>query len=238
MESKTAAIVLAGGSGRRMNANTKKQYIQIQGKPMLYYALAAFEKSGVDEITLVVAPGDEQYCQKEIVEKYHLRKVKAITAGGKERYHSVFNGLQVLCNIDYVLIHDAARPFLTQEIITQTMECVKQYQACVVAVPSKDTIKISDESGFVQTTPPRRFVWNIQTPQAFSFSLIWEAYQKLFSMEESLREKLEITDDAMAVEQTMHVPIKLLHGSYDNIKITTPEDLMGVEQRSFELGNH
>ena len=234
MNEKTAAIVLAGGSGSRMNSRTKKQYIEIQGKPMLFYSLAAFEKSNVDEIALVVSPGDEQFCREEIVAKYKIKKVNVITSGGKERYHSVYNGLQALNKIDYVLIHDAARPFLTQQIINQTMECVKQYQACIVAVPSKDTIKIGDENGFVQSTPPRRLLWNIQTPQAFSFSLIWEAYQKLFSMEENLREKLEITDDAMTIEQMMHVPVKLLQGSYDNIKITTPEDLKGVEQYSFE----
>lgn len=234
MKIQTAAIVLAGGSGRRMNSDTKKQYLKIQGKPMLYYSLAAFEKSDVEKIIIVVSPGDEQYCLEQIVRRYHFKKIDKIVAGGRERYHSVYHGLQAVENAEYVLIHDAARPFLTQDVIAQTLECVRRYKACVVAVPSKDTIKIGDENGFIQSTPPRRFVWNIQTPQAFSFALVWEAYQKFFKMEETKRERLSITDDAMIVEHITGKPIKLLEGSYANIKITTPEDLRGMEAYSFE----
>lgn len=221
---KYTAIVLAAGVGKRMNSKIQKQYMLLGGKPVLFYALDAFEKSRVDEIILVVGKGEIEYCRKEIVEKYKFHKVSKIVEGGKERYHSVYEGLKAIDTADYVLIHDGARPFLNQQILKRTMETVKQYQACVVGMPVKDTIKITTEDGFSKETPERKHVWMIQTPQCFSYSLIFEAYQKMLQNEDAT-----ITDDAMVLEKVKGLPVKMVEGSYRNIKITTPEDLLVAE---------
>ena len=218
---KYAAIVLAAGSGKRMNSQVHKQYLIIQDRPVLYYSLKAFEDSAVDEIVLVVGKGEEEFCRKEIVDKYGISKVKAIVEGGKERYHSVFEGLKQTSDADYVLIHDGARPFVNQDIIRRCMQEVQKYQACVVGMPVKDTIKIADEEGYAKQTPDRKNVWMIQTPQTFSYALIYEAYEEMLKTEDAA-----ITDDAMVLERTKGKKSKLIEGSYRNIKITTPEDLL------------
>lgn len=221
---KYTAIVLAAGVGKRMNSKIQKQYMLLGGKPVLFYALDAFEKSRVDEIILVVGKGEIEYCRKEIVEKYKFHKVTKIVEGGKERYHSVYEGLKAMDTADYVLIHDGARPFLNQQILKRTMEAVKQYQACVVGMPVKDTIKITTEDGFSKETPERKHVWMIQTPQCFSYPLIFDAYEKMLRNEDAT-----ITDDAMVLEKVKGLPVKMVEGSYRNIKITTPEDLLVAE---------
>ena len=218
---KYTAIVLAAGSGKRMNSQVHKQYLIIQDRPVLYYSLKAFEDSAVDEIVLVVGKGEEEFCRKEIVDKYGISKVKAIVEGGKERYHSVFEGLKQTSDADYVLIHDGARPFVNQKIIRRCMLEVPEYQACVVGMPVKDTIKIADEGGYAKQTPDRKNVWMIQTPQTFSYALIYEAYEEMLKTEDAA-----ITDDAMVLERTKGKKSKLIEGSYRNIKITTPEDLL------------
>lgn len=218
---KYAAIVLAAGSGKRMNSKVHKQYLIIQDRPVLYYSLKAFEDSAVDEIVLVVGKGEEKFCRKEIVDKYGISKVKAIVEGGKERYHSVFEGLKETSDADYVLIHDGARPFVNQDIIRRCMQEVQKYQACVVGMPVKDTIKIADEGGYAKQTPDRKNVWMIQTPQTFSYALIYEAYEEMLKTEDTA-----ITDDAMVLERIKGKKSKLIEGSYRNIKITTPEDLL------------
>ena len=218
---KYTAIVLAAGSGKRMNSKVHKQYLIIQDRPVLYYSLKAFEDSAVDEIVLVVGKGEEKFCRKEIVDKYGISKVKAIVEGGKERYHSVFEGLKQTSDADYVLIHDGARPFVNQDIIRRCMQEVQKYQACVVGMPVKDTIKIADEEGFAKQTPDRKNVWMIQTPQTFSYALIYEAYEEMLKTEDTA-----ITDDAMVLERIKGKKSKLIEGSYRNIKITTPEDLL------------
>lgn len=218
---KYAAIVLAAGSGKRMNSQVHKQYLIIQDRPVLYYSLKEFEDSAVDEIVLVVGKGEEKFCRKEIVDKYGISKVKAIVEGGKERYHSVFEGLKQTSDADYVLIHDGARPFVNQDIIRRCMQEVQKYQACVVGMPVKDTIKIADEEGYAKQTPDRKNVWMIQTPQTFSYALIYEAYEEMLKTEDAA-----ITDDAMVLERTKGKKSKLIEGSYRNIKITTPEDLL------------
>ena len=218
---KYTAIVLAAGSGKRMNSKVHKQYLIIQDRPVLYYSLKEFEYSAVDEIVLVVGKGEEKFCRKEIVDKYGISKVKAIVEGGKERYHSVFEGLKQTSDADYVLIHDGARPFVNQDIIRRCMQEVQKYQACVVGMPVKDTIKIADEEGYAKQTPDRKNVWMIQTPQTFSYALIYEAYEEMLKTEDTA-----ITDDAMVLERIKGKKSKLIEGSYRNIKITTPEDLL------------
>ena len=218
---KYTAIVLAAGSGKRMNSKVHKQYLIKQDRPVLYYSLKAFEDSAVDEIVLVVGKGEEKFCRKEIVDKYGISKVKAIVEGGKERYHSAFEGLKQTSDADYVLIHDGARPFVNQDIIRRCMQEVQKYQACVVGMPVKDTIKIADEEGYAKQTPDRKNVWMIQTPQTFSYALIYEAYEEMLKTEDAA-----ITDDAMVLERIKGKKSKLIEGSYRNIKITTPEDLL------------
>lgn len=214
------AVVLAGGSGSRMNTKTAKQYLPLNGKPLIYYALRQFQDSAVEKIALVVAEGQQDYCRKEIVERYGFTKVSAIVPGGSERYLSVHAGLKALDGVDYVLIHDGARPCVDQDILNRTMECVAKEGACVVGMPVKDTIKIVDERQLAQKTPDRRRLWQVQTPQAFSYDLICRAYDAVVASGEQA-----VTDDAQVLELAFGKTCRLIEGSYRNIKVTTPEDL-------------
>ncbi len=218
---KCTAIVLAAGQGRRMGTQIQKQYLEIQGKPVLCYSLEIFQDSDIiDDIILVVGKGQEAYCNKEIVDKYQIKKVKKIVTGGAERYHSVWNGLKEVVGDGYVFIHDGARPFVDHEMLRRVYEEVLEYKACVVGMPVKDTIKIADGSEFSKETPDRKKVWLVQTPQVFENSLIKNAYKMLIEKEEN-----SVTDDAMVVEKMVGEKVKLVQGSYENIKITTLEDL-------------
>lgn len=226
MKRKTAAIVLAAGRGSRMKTDVHKQYLLLGGKPVLYYCLKTFQDSFVDEIVLVTGAGEIAYCRSEIVEKFGFDKVGQIVAGGKERYHSVYLGLQAVSECDYVFIHDGARPFITEEILERGYETVQKENACVVGMPVKDTIKLADEKGYTADTLRRDLLWTIQTPQIFSFDLVKKAYGTFLQREEEMaREGIPITDDAMVVEHFTNAAVKLVEGSYRNIKITTPEDL-------------
>jgi 2-C-methyl-D-erythritol 4-phosphate cytidylyltransferase len=228
---KTTAIVLAAGQGKRMNSSVHKQYLLIKGKPVLYYALKAFDDSLVDDIILVTGKDEINYCQDKIINKYGFKKVRAIVVGGRERYHSVYNGIKAISwECDYIFIHDGARPFVTCEIIERAYSQVCRSNACIVGMPVKDTIKISDADGFVADTPKRSDVWQVQTPQVFEKKLIETAYEKLMDNEEVLlSDGISITDDAMVVEYFEKAKVKLVQGSYENIKITTPEDLKIAE---------
>lgn len=229
-KSRTAAVVLAAGSGKRMGSSIKKQYMLIKEKPVIYYSLKTFQESFVDEIVLVVSPGDVDFCREEIVDKYGFDKVRHIVEGGKERYHSVAIGLNSISECDFVFIHDGARPMVTKEILKRALDSVVEYEACVVGMPVKDTIKIADEEGNVVSTPDRNLVWMVQTPQVFSYSLIRKAYDKLILQEkELLAGGISVTDDAMAVETLTGHRVRLVKGSYENIKITTPEDIPVAE---------
>jgi 2-C-methyl-D-erythritol 4-phosphate cytidylyltransferase len=236
---KTAAIVLAGGRGTRMGVKTPKQYIKIGGHPLIYYSLKAFQDSFVDEIILVCPEEDREFCASEIVEKYGFSKVKSVAAGGEERYNSVYNGLNAVMCIagganckpcDIVFIHDGARPFINSELITRSFDAACKNHAAVVAVPSKDTVKIADESGFAKETVPRESVWLMQTPQVFDYYDIYDAYSKLIESEADLAKRgITVTDDAMVLELYSERKVKLVMGDYRNIKVTTPEDLILAE---------
>ena len=227
---KFAAIVLSAGTGKRMGSEIPKQYLPINKKPVIYYSLKAFEESGVEEIILVAGKEDVEYCRTQIVEQYGLKKVTAIVPGGKERYDSVYEGLKAISFADYVLIHDGARPMLTGEIIKRSMDAVMTEKACVVGMPVKDTIKVVDKDAFSKTTPDRNTLWQVQTPQSFSYPLIMDAYTKLKErIAQSDRTLPAITDDAMVAEYFLNQKIKMVEGSYENIKVTTPEDLLIAE---------
>ncbi|MDO4632791.1 MAG: 2-C-methyl-D-erythritol 4-phosphate cytidylyltransferase [Eubacteriales bacterium] len=224
MKDRHTAIVLSAGRGTRMQTEKPKQYLEVKGKPIIVYTLEAFQNcSFIDDIILVCGKEDVEYCRREIAEKYHLDKISKIVPGGKERYHSVFKGLEEIEDTDYVYIHDGARPFVTEEILDRIRRAVEEHHAAIAGMPVKDTIKIADEDGFARYTPKRSEVWQIQTPQAFDFTLIREAYRKL--LEDPNAEKLGITDDAMVVETMTEQKVYLVEASYSNIKITTPEDL-------------
>ena len=219
------AIVLAAGQGKRMGTTVQKQYLEIDNKPVLFYSLFEFQKSNIiDDIVLVVGEGQEEYCKREIVDKYDISKVKSIVLGGKERFHSVWNGLQQIEESAYVFIHDGARPFVDEEMIERVYREVLVHKACAVGMPVKDTIKIADSQGYALETPDRSRVWMIQTPQVFESDLVKQCYKILLKNPEAFA-----TDDAMVVETYSDCKVKLVQGSYENIKITTPEDLQIAE---------
>ena len=221
MSERNTAIVLAAGQGKRMHSKIQKQFMELDGMPVLCYSLRCFQESPlIQDIILVTGEESISYCKEEIVQKYGFTKVSAVIPGGKERYDSVYAGLCECRDCEYVLIHDGARPFVTEEILKRGLQKVKETGACVIGMPSKDTVKLSDEEGYVKETPNRKCVWTIQTPQIISYSLIRESH-------DSIRQKdmSKNTDDAMVVEQETGAKVALAEGSYQNIKITTPEDL-------------
>lgn len=222
---RNVAVVLAAGRGKRMNSAVQKQYLNICGHPVLAYSLEQFERCPfIEEVILVTGQEETAYCRKEIVDRYGFQKVKKIVPGGAERYLSVYEGLCAAGACDYVYIHDGARPFLDQEILGRLHESVKLHGACVAGMPVKDTIKVADEQGFAEYTPDRSRVWMIQTPQVFAYPLIFDAYTEVLQ-----RENPAVTDDAMVLETASGRRARLVHGSYKNIKITTPEDLQIAE---------
>lgn len=232
------AVVLAAGSGSRMHSKVAKQFMEVQGKPLVFYALNTIEESDViDNCILVTGENDISYVKKEIVEKYRFEKVCAVIAGGNERYASVANAIRYIGNNKdkfdingFVFIHDGARPFLTEQILADTYKAVEECGACVAAVPSKDTVKLVDTNRFAVETPDRRLVWNVQTPQVFDAKLIVEAYAKLDEeAEKHAGEKLPVTDDASVVELFTTCKVKMVEASYQNIKVTTPEDIFVAE---------
>ena len=228
---KTVAIVLAAGSGSRMNADVKKQFLELAGKPILYYSLNAFQNSFIDEIILVTSNEDIEFCKNEIVKKYDFNKVRCIVEGGRERYHSVMHGLKMIQSCDYVYVHDAARPLVDEEMLERLKAGVEEFGSAVAAVETKDTIKIVDNENYVISTPSRNTVWIIQTPQVFRFTTITEAYERLrMRLQNISAEDIHITDDAMVVENFTNSKVKLIRGSYKNIKITTPEDMLVAER--------
>ncbi len=222
---KCTAIVLAAGRGSRMGTDTRKQFLELGGRPLVCYSLSCLQDSAqIDEIILVTSDDCIDWCRQEIVEKYGYDKVRSVVPGGKERYDSVEAGLAACTDTAIVLVHDSARPFLTEEILENGLRAVQKTGACVTAVPSKDTVKLSGEDGYVAETPARDRVWIIQTPQIFRYDLLTEAYK-------TCREKgmQDITDDAMVVERGSEARIAFAMGSYENIKITTPSDLLLAE---------
>lgn len=245
-QSEFTAIIVAAGTGKRMNSSVKKQYMEIAGFPVLYHTINAFEKSMVDDIIIVTGEDEIEYVTKDIVEKYEFKKVSAVCRGGKERCDSVYEGVKQLLSDNgckkkdeteaYVLIHDGVRPLITPELINSCIESVKIYGACIPGVSEKDTVKEADENMEVARTPDRKKLYRIQTPQCFCLSLIREAFEKFYDETGEKSSKIRndmvtvekssgITDDAMLVEKFTGHKVKIIKGDYENIKITTPEDI-------------
>jgi 2-C-methyl-D-erythritol 4-phosphate cytidylyltransferase len=220
---KTGAVIVAAGQGSRMRTAVSKQYLPLAGKPILVHTLLKFQAHpDIGVITVVVPPGDERQV-REMADQFGCGKVRHIVAGGSERQHSVARGLATLRGeADLVLVHDAVRPFVTDAMITAACAAAATDGAAVLAVPVKDTIKVARADGTVESTPDRRSLWAVQTPQAFRLSLLLDAY------EQAERDGFIGTDDAMLVERLGH-PVRIVHGDYANIKITTPEDLDWAE---------
>lgn len=218
------AIILAAGKGTRMKARINKQFINLKGKPILYYTLKAFENNSyISEIVLVLAEDEIAYFKENILEKYEIKKIKKIVAGGKTRQESVLKGLLAAEDSDIVLIHDGARPFLSDKLIEDGIKYAKKYGACACGVIPKDTIKIKSIGGFSSSTLERSSLFAVQTPQCFKYDIIINAHKK------ALEDSLKATDDTMIVERYDH-KVYLYQGSYTNIKITTPEDLVVGER--------
>ena len=212
-------VIVAAGTGSRMNMGINKQFIKLEGKEIIAYTIEKFyNNSNIEDIVVVVKEDESEFFKKEILDKYNFKNVK-IAYGGKERQDSVYNGLKLLDEkCDVVLIHDGARPFVSDKIIDKSIEEAKEHKAIVVGVPVKDTIKVIDNDKNIVDTPNRSVLWAVQTPQTFYYNILIDAYKDAF------KNKFYGTDDAMLVERIGY-KVKMLEGSYNNIKITTQEDL-------------
>lgn len=219
-----SAVIAASGMGKRMNSDINKQYILLKEKPILAYTIEKFDNNEyIDEIIIVAREEEKEYCHDEVVKKYGFKKVANIVGGGAERQDSVYNGLLAvnsLCNI--VLIHDGVRPFIRDEDIINSINGAIKHKACVIGTPVKDTIKTVDIDKDIIDTPNRNTLWAVQTPQSFAYDIILEAYK------EAQKNKMTVTDDSMLVEK-LGYKVKIIEGSYSNIKITTLEDLKLAE---------
>ncbi len=223
-----AAVVVAGGEGKRMGGTVPKPYLELGGRPVLVHSLQAFEQApGVREVILVTREEDLALARQQVVERYGLAKVTRVVAGGRERQDSVYRGLQALGEaVEVVAIHDGARPLVTVEIIERALEEVCRHPAVVVSVPVRDTIKETcggeGEGPWVAGTLERRRLWAVQTPQVFRRDLVERAYR------EAMDRGFYGTDDATLVER-LGVRVKVVPGSEENLKITTPCDLAVAE---------
>jgi 2-C-methyl-D-erythritol 4-phosphate cytidylyltransferase len=214
---KIVALIAAAGKGKRMNARISKPFIPIFGKPILAYTIEKFEKCKlIDKIYLAVNSEEKELCSRDIIIKYNFTKVQELIDGGETRQDSIFNGLKALDkDTDIVVIHDGARPLIEETIIQDSIEKAQKYGAAIAAIPIKDTVK---KSGNLN----REEIWRAQTPQTFKYDLILPAYHKAY------KDKYLATDDAAILERYGH-KVKLIIGSEENIKITTPFDIIVAE---------
>ncbi|NMA33930.1 MAG: 2-C-methyl-D-erythritol 4-phosphate cytidylyltransferase [Clostridiaceae bacterium] len=219
-----AAVIAAAGRGTRMDLDINKQYIEIQGMPILAMTIRKFENCGlIDEIVVVANKDEIDYCERNVIDRFGFSKVTAVAEGGESRQRSVYSGLKkVSADCGIVLIHDGARPFVGADSIIECISAARSYGAACVAVPAKDTIKESDADGFVRRTLDRSNLWQIQTPQAFDYGMIMDVHSR------AMQDDFEATDDAMLAEKFGY-RVRLVMGSYSNIKVTTREDLVFAE---------
>lgn len=219
------ALIPAAGMGKRMGASINKQYLLLDGVPILARTLEVFQRSPLVDGIFVVIPQDEiPFCREQVVEKYGLSKVRSIVSGGAERQQSVLNGLRAMegaAEDDVVLIHDGVRPFVTEDIISRATAAARENDGALVAVPAKDTVKVV-ENGVITATPPRETLWLAQTPQAFRYGVIRAAHEIADA------ERFLGTDDSTLLER-LGRPVRIVVGDYRNAKITTPEDMVLAE---------
>ncbi|GIM33593.1 2-C-methyl-D-erythritol 4-phosphate cytidylyltransferase [Paraclostridium bifermentans] len=217
-------VIVAAGTGSRMKKDINKQFIKLNNKEIVAHTIDKFYNSeNIDDIVVVIREDEEEYFNKNIKEKYGFTNIK-VAHGGNERQDSVFNGIKMLKKeCDVVLIHDGARPFVTDDIIRRSINKANEHNAIVVGVKVKDTIKVVSDNGNIVDTPNRSYLWAVQTPQVFKYDIITKAY------EDAYNNNYYGTDDAMLVERIGY-NVKMIEGSYNNIKITTQEDLEFGEQ--------
>ncbi len=219
-----SVIILAAGQGKRMNTDKNKQFMEVEGKPILAYTIEAFLKTNIiDEIIIVINSSEIELITEKVLKKYFKKKYSEfkIIIGGEQRYNSVYNGLKSLDEkSEYVLIHDGARPLVSTYEINKSIEGLVVNGACVLGVKAKNTYKQVDNQLNVINTIPRESLYSILTPQSFHKSIIVAAYNL------GINDAIGITDDGMMVEKFGEIPVKIIEGSYENIKITTPEDLI------------
>ena len=225
MGSRVAAVIPAGGFGRRMGCSTPKQFLRLDGIPVLVHTLRVFDSSPlIHEICLVIPRGMEDRCRTELIEPYGLTKVIRIVPGGETRQESVYQGLlKTSPDVVHVVVHDGVRPFLSAELLGRVIEAGKEKAGAVAAIPLKDTPKYVGEDGFILSTPDRARLHLAQTPQVFSRKILMEAYQKAYA------DGVNSTDDSALVER-LGYPVRIVEGGWDNIKITTVEDLHLAEK--------
>lgn len=228
---RTSAIIPAAGSGSRMNRDISKQYLLLDGKPLLVHTLEVFEASPlIDAVLVVVPPGDMESVRDDVLAPWNLKKVSGIIPGGRERQDSVLAGVEALDpDTDMVVIHDAVRPFITIELISRCIHVAAQEGSVTVGVPVKDTVKEVDPEGRVMRTCDRNRLWLTQTPQAFRKEIIETAHRT------ALRDGFRGTDDTSLVER-LGMTVRMIRGDYRNIKVTTPEDLLVAEALLHETG--
>jgi len=222
MSSKVVAIVPAAGSGKRLGARQEKAFVRLGDKPLIVHALKALNSSIYIDTIIIAVKTSSIKRLKEIIKKYGIYKASIVTAGGRTRSESVkksFDLINPSCEI--VLIHDAVRPFLSKDIIKNSVFLAKKYGACVTSIRQTDTVKSADRNLFVKKTLDRSSLWRAQTPQTFQYSLLKRAYSEP-------RAANRVTDDASILENTGK-RVKILEGSARNIKITTKEDLKIAE---------
>ena len=214
-----SVVIVSAGRGSRMKADINKQFLKLQNKEVIAHTIDKFyNNENIGEIIVVVREDEAEFFKINIIEKYGYKNIK-IAFGGSERQDSVYNGLKMVDeNCKIVLIHDGARPFVNNETIDSAIESAKENKCVIVGVPVKDTIKVIDENNNVCDTPDRSTLWSIQTPQVFDYSLIMKAHEK------AREDNYYGTDDSMLMEY-FGQKVKVVEGSYNNIKITTPEDL-------------
>lgn len=211
-------VIVAAGRGTRMGTKESKQYLLLQDKPVLVHTMELFQgMADIAEIVLVVGGDDVSRCEA-FAREYGLSKVTAVVPGGSERQHSVLRGLRAI-GAEWVMVHDGVRPLVTAEAVRRCMREAERSEACVLAVPVKDTIKQVNEAGVITATPDRRSLWAIQTPQAFRHARLVEAHER------AAADGFVGTDDAVVVERYGGIAVTVAEGEYTNIKITTPEDL-------------
>ena len=221
---RVAALIPAAGEGRRMGGAMPKQFLQIGGREILARTLEVFEECrAIDEIWVVVAAEHCAWCQETIVERYGLRKVRGVVAGGATRQESVWRGLQHVAEaVGLVVVHDGVRPLVTELLVQRTLASASRHGAAIAAVPLKDTLKRVSEAYEVEGTVPRERLWRIQTPQAFHHALLRTAFQHAW------QQGLQATDEAGLIEAIGHA-VKIVPGDEHNIKITTPDDVVFCE---------
>jgi 2-C-methyl-D-erythritol 4-phosphate cytidylyltransferase len=226
------ALIPAAGIGKRMGAGINKQYLRLAGMPILAHTLQVFEQAPfVDTVYLIIPEEEIEFCRDNVVERYGFTKVRGIVPGGRERQHSVINGLRAIEDIsgdDVIIIHDGVRPFVTLPVLERSVKVAGSHDGALVAVPVKDTVKIAQD-GIVLETPRRESLWLAQTPQTFRYAIIRDAHERAES------DGFLGTDDSSLVER-LGKSVHIVTGDYGNFKITTPEDLVLAEAFLSEAG--